>query len=304
MNNTQPIKSKRFSSISALIWNFYHKTYDAGHTGQRCSNYATDFKKDWKYKFVDNVYYEEGKPQIYINPHLKIAIHIVEYNPHVLCWSLKGYKRNGYIHLHIRDEKYVRDFLKDHINNISDFISSIMFLATVNYVEATYHAKRMLQYGRQNTHGFTTRYLAARDNYQKIRTYCNRIIKKYNIDKQVLFIYNAIWVEWYKGWRKCCDKIDFGGIDAWKADKTYYINKKEFITLAAKSWYYDRARKYTIDKRFNYKQCIAYYNTIGRLKQAYEQYVTYYENRFGKDNCKYLFDDYLLLKVQKSKSEF
>ena len=58
---------KRFKNIPELIKAFRQGDVTAGRIPSVCSNYSTDFKKQPKYYFEGNIYYENGKPTRFIN---------------------------------------------------------------------------------------------------------------------------------------------------------------------------------------------------------------------------------------------
>lgn len=231
----------RFANRWDLEKAFFQGDIEEGHTGSKCSNYLTDFKKDWKYKFIGNILYENGKISMMLHRDLKMGISFDEYQCGVTC----SYKIKGYDIIRIQDSREAREYLSTNNLDIKTFINDYMYCAVAHLATSHLTVINTIERGRSNAHHQHYHFVKALKEHKQIREFCKKKFKEHNIEPFWYYVDSLFWKIDYKGFRQCWENISYIGYLN-KASLKYRIdNFGEFI-LAVKTVYYHSLKHKTI----------------------------------------------------------
>lgn len=262
---------KRFKNITELLKAFRQGDVTAGRTSSVCSNYSTDFKKQPKYYFIDDIYFENGKATHFINRTLKIEI--------ILC------DHDGSCHLNninddwsiilVSDNTYVREYIRTHTQNAVTFNMAARFCLTNSYINDFINIKNSIKNVRCNAYNLLWRYYDLRKNYQDARKYLNKKCKKADVPALDTYVDNEFAISNWKGWRKYWTYRRYFGSIAY-ADLSLKLSKDEILTLIRKSFCYNSVRlAYHTSKNMSYNHFMKYYDNLAHLKNDIEDLANY-----------------------------
>lgn len=189
---------KRFKNIIELLTAFRQGNVTAGRTSSVCSNYNTDFKKQPKYYFIDDIYFENGKATHFINRTLKTEIILCDH-----CGSCHTNNMNDdWTIILVRDHAYIREYIRKHTQTPNGFNLAIRFCLTDSYINDFINIKNSIKYVRGNAYYLLWRYYELRKNYQDARKYLNKKCKKAGIAIIDTYANHEFAISRYKGWRE------------------------------------------------------------------------------------------------------
>ena len=253
---------KRFKNITELLKAFRKGDVTAGRTPSVCSNYNTDFKKQPKYYFIDDIYFENGKAVRFINRNLKIEIVLCNYNPLSYVYDTP----DGYQLVSVRDNAYVREYIRIHTKNDISFSLAIRFCLTNSYINDFINIKNSIKTVRTSAYYLLCRYYQLRKDYQSSRRFINNKCKKANISIVDTYIDQEFAISAYKGWRECWSYYKYYGSVSY-ADLSLKLNKDEILTLIKKTFLYNPVRlSHHTSKYMSYSHFMKYYDNLAHLK--------------------------------------
>ena len=274
----------RFKNRWDLENAFFKGELEEGHTGSKCSNYATDFKKDWKYKFVNNILYDNGKPSIILQRDLKLGISFDEYMGSSKC----HYELRGYTIIRVLDCYNSRAYIHPEDNSIRTFINNFMYCAISHLMSCWFDVQNAIEKGRSTTIYAWYSYTNAVKEYQTIRTLCSKKFKASNIHPTWYYIKEVFRTLRYRGFNQVWNDIPFEG----------YVNRAMFrrkldifdeFILTTKIVYYSNCKNYTkyckTIESYPYYREMCYTNP----KILYEDLKAIYDNSIADPSAKYWY---------------
>lgn len=262
---------KRFKNIPELIKAFRQGNVTAGRTPSVCSNYSTDFKKQPKYYFIDDIYFENGKATHFINRTLKTEIILCDH-----CGSCHiNNTSDDWTIILVRDHAYIREYIRTHTQNAVTFNLAVRFCLTNSYINDFVDIKNSIKYVRGNAYNLLWRYYELRKNYQDTRKYLNKKCKKANVHVIDTYADREFAISRWKGWREYWEYYTYHGSISY-ADLSLRLSKDEIITLIRKTFYYNSTRlsRHT-SKYMPYESFMKYYDNLANLKNDIESLANY-----------------------------
>lgn len=277
---------KRFKTILELQKAFRQGDVTTGRTPSVCSNYSTNFEKQPKYYFIDDIYFENGKTTRFINRTLKIEIVLCDY-----CGSCHIYNiKDDWTIIYVRDHAYIREYIRTHTQTAATFNLAVRFCLTDSYINDFINIKNSIKYVRGNAYHILWRYYELRKNYQDARKYLNKKCKKANIHVIDTYVDREFAMSCWKGWREYWKYYNYNGNISY-ADLSLRLNKNEILTLIRKTFYYNSVRLlHHTSKYMPYEHFMKYYDNLAHLKNDIESLATYiksanltgYQQWYGK----------------------
>lgn len=277
---------KRFKNITELLKAFRKGDVTAGRTPSICNNYSTDFKNQPKYYFIDNIYFENGKAVRFINRTLKIEIVLCNYSGSCYIYNTP----DDYQIVFVRDEAYVREYIRIHTKTDASFTLAIRFCLTNSYINDFINIKNSIKAVRTHAYHTLCRYYELRKNYQSSRRFINNKCKKANIPIIDTCIDQEFAISTWKGWRECWSYYKYYGSVSY-ADSSLKLNKDEILTLVRKTFCYNAVRlAHHVSKNMSYSHFMKHYDNLANLKYSIENLNSYitganltgYQQWYGK----------------------
>lgn len=255
---------KRFKNITELLKAFRQGDVTAGRTPSVYSNYSTDFKKQPKYYFTDNIYFENGKATHFINRTLKIEIILCDHDG---SCRVNNTKDNWSIIL-VSDHAYIREYIRTHTQDAVRFNLAVRFCLTNSYINDFINIKNSIKNVRSNAYHLLWRYYTIRKDYQDSRKLLNKKCKKANVPALDTYADTEFAISKWKGWRKYWTYRKYNGSIAY-ADLSLRLNKDEILTLIRKTFYYNPLRlSHHSSGYMPYELFMIYYCNLAHLKYA------------------------------------
>lgn len=277
---------KRFKNITELLKAFRQGDVTAGRTPSVCSNYSTDFKKQPKYYFINDIYFENGKATHFINRTLKTEIILCNHDGSCHINNIN----NDWTIILVRDHAYIREYIRTHTQNAITFNFAIRFCLTNSYINDFINIKNKINKVRGNAYHLLWRYYELRKNYQDARKYLNNKCKQANVRAIDTYADNEFAISNWKGWREYWNYYKYNGSIAY-ADLSLRLNKDEILTLIRKTFYYNPVRlSHHTSKYMPYDRFMEYYDNLAYLKNDIESLANYikganltgYQQWYGK----------------------
>lgn len=262
---------KRFKNITELLKAFRQGDVTAGRTPSVCSNYSTNFKKQPKYYFIDDIYFENGKATHFINRTLKTEIILCDHDGSCHVNNIK----DDWSIVLVRDEAYVREYIRTHTQNAVTFNMAVRFCLTNSYINDFINIKNSIKNVRCNAYHLLSRYYAIRKDYQDSRKLLNKKCKKANVPALDTYADAEFAISNWKGWREYWTYYIYNGSIAY-ADLSLRLNKNEILTLIRKTFYYNQVRlSHHTSKYMPYDRFMKFYDNLANLKHAIEDLSNY-----------------------------
>lgn len=262
---------KRFKNITELLKAFRQGDVTAGRTSSVCSNYSTDFKKQPKYYFIDDIYFENGKATHFINRTLKTEIILCNYDGSCHINNIS----NDWTIILVRDHDYIREYIRTHTQNAATFNLAIRFCLTNSYISDFINIKNSIKNVRCNAYHLLWRYYDIRKNYQDARKYLNRKCKKAGVPAIDTYADNEFAIAYWRGWKEYWTYYKYNGSIAY-ADLSLRLSKDEILTLIRKTFYYNSLRlSHHSSSYMPYKFFMQFYSNLAHLKHAIEDLANY-----------------------------
>lgn len=262
---------KRFKNITELLKAFRQGDVTAGRTSSVCSNYSTDFKKQPKYYFVDDIYFENGKATHFINRTLKTEIILCDHDGSCHINNIS----DDWTIILVSDHAYIREYIRTHTQNAVTFNLAVRFCLTNSYINYFINIKNSIKNVRCNAYHLLCRYYDLRKNYQDARKYLNKKCKKADVRALDIYTDTEFAISNWKGWRKYWTYRKYNGSIAY-ADLSLKLSKDEILTLIRKSFYYNPVRlSHHTSKYMPYNRFMEYYNNLAYLKRSIEDLTNY-----------------------------
>lgn len=262
---------KRFKNITELLKAFRQGDVTAGRTSSVCSNYNTDFKKQPKYYFIDDIYFENGKATHFINRILKTEIILCNHDGSCHINNIS----NDWTIILVRDHDYIREYIRTHTRNAVAFNLAVRFCLTNSYINDFINIKNSIKNVRCNAYHLLWRYYDLRKNYQDARKYLNKKCKKVDIPALDTYADREFAVACWRGWREYWNYYNYNGSIAY-ADLSLRLNKDEILTLIRKTFYYNPVRlSHHTSGYMPYKFFMQFYGNLAHLKHAIENLDNY-----------------------------
>lgn len=262
---------KRFKNITELLKAFRQGDITAGRTPSVCSNYNTDFKKQPKYYFIDDIYFKNGKATHFINRVLKTEIILCD---HVGSCHVNNISDDWTIIL-VRDHAYIREYIRTHTQNAATFNLAVRFCLTNSYINDFINIKNSIKNVRCNAYHLLYRYYELRKNYKDARKYLNKKCKKANIRALDVYANNEFAISCWKGWREYWNYYTYKGSIAY-ADLSLRLSKDEILMLIRKTFYYNPVRLwYHSSGYMPYDYFMEYFDSLAYLKKDIEGLANY-----------------------------
>lgn len=256
----------RFKNRWDLENAFFKGDISEGHTGSKCSNWSTDFKKDWKYKFIDNILYENGRPSIILQRELKLGISFDEYAGGSRC----HYQLRGYDIVRVLDCYNSRAYILPTDYSIRTFLNNYMYCVVSHLMSCWFGVQNAIEKDRENTiyrwHGY---HLAVKE-YEQLKKLCNKKFKEFNIKPSWYYLTETFRHVTYRGFKQIWHDIPYKGYIN-RALCGHKLDDFDIFILTTKIVYYSRN-----------KECTKYCKTI-------ESYPYYREMCYA--NPKILYED-------------
>lgn len=278
---------KRFKNITELLKAFRQGDVTAGRTSSVCSNYSTDFKKQPKYYFIDDIYFENGKATHFINRTLKTEIILCNHDGSCHINNIS----NDWTIILVRDHDYIREYIRTHTRNAITFNMAVRFCLTNSYINDFINIKNSIKNVRCNAYHLLWRYYDLRKNYQDARKYLNKKCKKANVSAIDTYADREFAVACWRGWREYWNYYNYNGSIAY-ADLSLRLSKDEILTLIRKTFYYNSVRlSHHTSKYMPYDRFMEYYNNLAYLKSSIENLnksikvlnLTGYQQWYGRE---------------------
>jgi hypothetical protein len=261
---------KRFKNIPELLKAFRQGDITAGRTSSVCSNYSTDFKKQPKYYFINDIYFENGKATHFINRTLKTEIILCDYDGSCHINNIK----DDWTIILVSDHAYIREYIRTHTQNAVTFNMAVRFCLTNSYINDFINIKNSIKNVRCRAYSLLWRYYELRKNYQNARKYLNKKCKKADVPALDTFANNEFAISNWKGWRKYWTYYKYNGTIAY-ADLSLRLSKDEILTLIRKTFYYNPVRlSHHISAYMPYDYFMKFYGDLAHLKHAIEDLNT------------------------------
>lgn len=277
---------KRFKNITELLKAFRQGDVIAGRTSSVCSNYSTDFKKQPKYYFIDDIYFENGKATHFINRTLKIEIILCDHDGSCHINNIK----DDWSIIFVSDQTYIREYIRTHMKNNATFNIAVRFCLTNSYINDFINIKNSIKNVRCNAYHLLRRYYELRKNYQDARKYLNKKCKKADVPALDTYADTEFAISNWKGWRRYWTYYKYNGSIAY-ADLSLRLSKDEILTLIRKTFYYNPVRlSHHTSGYMPYKFFMNFYGNLAHLKHAIEDLSNYvkganltgYQQWYGK----------------------
>lgn len=277
---------KRFKNITELLKAFRQGDVTAGRTSSVCNNYNTNFKKQPKYYFIDDIYFENGKATHFINRTLKVEIILCD---HAGSCHINNTKDDWSIIL-VSDQSYIREYIRTHTQDDARFNLAARFCLTNSYINDFINIKNSIKYVRGSAYSLLWLYYNIRKEYQDSRKFLNKKCKKANVSALDTYADTEFAISNRKGWRKYWTYRKYNGSIAY-ADLSLRLNKDEILTLIKKTFYYNPVRlSHHSSKYMSYQFFMNYYDNLVYLKNAIENLTNYikdanltgYQQWYGK----------------------
>lgn len=231
---------KTFKNKLSLINAFYEGVFTEGCTRSICNNYFTDFKNDKKYKFIGNVYYENAKPKIFINRKFKVAIIMVDacgvYVDNDITSTYKTY--------YLFDSQNHLDFIKNHFSRDTGFLSCMRYCATMSYIETLFYAKRAAEKKQCNSRYLLQNHFESKKQLLDTNKLCKALSKEHKIPNVIMHFRGETPIRLYKGNTYVYDYVKYC-CQSDSIQRSYALNKFEFISLLVQSLYYEFHNSFT-----------------------------------------------------------
>jgi len=262
---------KRFKNITELLKAFRQGDVTAGRTPRVCSNYNTDFKKQPKYYFIDDIYFENGKATHFINRTLKIEIILCNHDGSCHIYN----KDDDWTIILVRDHDYIREYIRTHTRNAITFNMAVRFCLTNSYINDFINIKNSIKNVRCNAYSLLWRYYDLRKNYQDARKYLNKKCKKAHVSAIDTYADREFAIACWRGWREYWTYYKYDGSIAY-ADLSLRLSKDEILTLIRKTFYYNQVRlSYHTSGYMPYELFMIYYCNLAHLKNDIEDLANY-----------------------------
>ena len=262
---------KRFKNITELLKAFRQGDVTAGRTSSVCSNYSTDFKKQPKYYFIKDIYFENGKATHFINRTLKIEIILCDHDGSCHIYN----KDDDWTIILVRDHAYIREYIRTHTQNAVTFNLAARFCLTNSYINDFINIKNSIKNVRCNAYYLLYRYYGLRKNYQDARKYLNNKCKKANVSALDTYADREFAIACWRGWREYWNYYNYNGSIAY-ADLSLRLNKDEILTLIRKTFCYNDVRlSHHTSKNMSYNHFMKYYDNLAYLKNDIESLANY-----------------------------
>lgn len=262
---------KRFKNITELLKAFRQGDVIAGRTSSVCSNYSTDFKKQPKYYFIDDIYFENGKATHFINRTLKIEIILCDHDGSCHINNIK----DDWSIIFVSDQTYIREYIRTHTKNNATFNLAVRFCLTNSYINDFINIKNSIKHVRSNAYNLLCRYYTIRKDYQDSRKLLNKKCKKYNVANLDTYADNEFAISYWRGWKEYWTYYKYNGSIAY-ADLSLRLSKDEILTLIRKTFYYNQFRlSHHTSGYMPYKFFMQFYGNLAHLKHAIEDLANY-----------------------------
>lgn len=263
---------KIFKNITELLTAFRQGDVTAGRTSSVCNNYSTDFKNQPKYYFIDDIYFENGKATHFINRTLKIEIILCDHDGSCHINNIN----NDWTIVLVRDNTYVREYIRTHTRNTILFNLAVRFCLTNSYINDFINIKNSIKNVRSNAYNLLWRYYELRKNYQDARKYLNNKCKKARVSVIDTYADNIEFaIACWKGWREYWTYYKYNGSIAY-ADLSLRLSKDEILTLIRKTFYYNSVRLWHHTSGYMlYAFFMKYYDNLAYLKNDIEDLTNY-----------------------------
>lgn len=262
---------KRFKNITELLKAFRQGGVTAGRTSSVCNNYSTDFKKQPKYYFIDDIYFENGKATHFINRTLKTEIILCDHDGSCHVNNIK----DDWSIIFVSDHTYIREYIQTHTQDAVKFNLAVRFCLTNSYINDFINIKNSIKNVRCNAYHLLWRYYDLRKNYQDSRKFLNKKCKKADVPALDTYADTEFAISNWKGWRKYWTYYKYNGSIAY-ADLSLRLSKNEIITLIRKTFYYNQVRlSHHASKYMPYDRFMKFYDNLANLKRSIENLDKY-----------------------------